>query len=82
MSKPVYAVELKDKAAQYYINNDEATLEEVALLYGISTTTISRHLAELGYKDLKRHKTDRENAILKYLRGRGITTVEDLKKII
>lgn len=81
MSKPVYTVELKDEAVQYYVNND-TTLEEVALLYGISSTTISRHLAELGYKDLKRHKTDRENAILKYLRTKNILTVEDLKKVL
>lgn len=81
MSKPVYAVELKDEAVQYYVSND-TTLEEVALLYGISSTTISRHLAELGYKDLKRHKTDRENAILKYLRTKNILTVEDLKKVL
>lgn len=82
MSKPTYAVELKDQAVQYYVSNDDTTLEEVSLLYGISSTTISRHLAELGYKDLKRHKTDRENAILKYLRTKGITTVEDLKKVL
>lgn len=81
MSKPVYTVELKDEAVQYYVSND-TTLEEVALLYGISSTTISRHLAELGYKDLKRHKTDRENAILKYLRTKNILTVEDLKKVL
>lgn len=81
MSKPTYAVELKDEAVQYYVSND-TTLEEVALLYGISSTTISRHLAELGYKDLKRHKTDRENAILKYLRTKNILTVEDLKKVL
>lgn len=81
MSKPTYAVELKDQAVQHYVSND-TTLEEVSLLYGISSTTISRHLAELGYKDLKRHKTDRENSILKYLRIKGITTVEDLKKVL
>lgn len=81
MSKPTYSVELKDEAVQYYVSND-TTLEEVALLYGISSTTISRHLAELGYKDLKRHKTDRENAILKYLRTKNILTVEDLKKVL
>lgn len=81
MSKPTYSVELKDEAVQYYVSND-TTLEEVSLLYGISSTTISRHLAELGYKDLKRHKTDRENAILKYLRTKNILTVEDLKKVL
>ena len=81
MSKPTYSVELKDEAVQYYVSND-TTLEEVSLLYGISTTTISRHLAELGYKDLKRHKTDRENDILKYLRTKNILTVEDLKKVL
>ena len=81
MSKPTYSVELKDEAVQYYVSND-TTLEEVALLYGISSTTISRHLAELGYKDLKRHKTDRENAILKYLRTKNILTVGDLKKVL
>lgn len=81
MSRPIYKVELKDEAVQYYIANN-STLEEVGLLYGISSTTISRHLAELGYKDLKRHKTDRENSMLKYLRTKNILTVEDLKKVL
>ena len=81
MTKRTYPFELKDEAVNYYIAN-ECTLEEASLLYGISTTTISRRLEELGYKELKRDKTDRERDMLKYLASKGITDLNELKKHI
>lgn len=70
-----------DTVVNEYISTD-ATLEEVSLMYGVSSTTISRHLAELGHTTMKRYKTNRENSMLEYLQKRGINNLETLVKFI
>jgi AraC-like DNA-binding protein len=55
-----------------------STLEETSLAYGVSMTTLNRHLAEMGVKTLKRYKTDEDNRMLDYLRRRNVTTLNEL----
>lgn len=74
--------EVKQQAVKVFLMDEDATIEEVALIFGISRSTLSRALAEEGHVSLRRWKTDRENAIMDYLATLGITTLDELKQHI
>lgn len=71
-----------DRAMLTQVCNDHIasgnSLEETSLAYGVSMTTLNRHLAEMGVKTLKRYKTDEENRMLDYLARRNVTTLNEL----
>lgn len=73
---------VKDAAVNLLQRDPSTTEEEVALLYGLSRSTLSRALAEKGYKKLRRWKTNRENSLLDYLELKGITDLNTLKQHI
>lgn len=77
-----YSEELKDAAVDAYITDEDTTEEEIALQYGISQTTLSRHLAERGYKVLSSYKTANERQMLAYLRGKGVVSLAGLQRLI
>lgn len=56
------------------------TIEEMAIDTGFSKQNVKRALAESGILYLSWYKTEEENEMLKYLRHKNITTLEQLKE--
>lgn len=58
------------------------TIEEMAIDTGFSKQNVKRALAEAGLMYLSWYKTNSENEILRYLRNKGITTLDTLRDIL
>lgn len=71
---------LKNNACIYWQNNN-VTLEEASLAFGLSRATLSRALAEKGLNSdsFKSHKTKEEKKMLDYLYSKNIDDLSELK---
>ncbi|ELA08274.1 hypothetical protein MOMA_06921 [Moraxella macacae 0408225] len=58
------------------------TLEEMAIDVGCSKQNVKRALAEAGIYYLTWYKTKQEDLMLKHLRQKGITNINQLKGVI
>lgn len=56
------------------------SIEEISVDTGLSRQMIKRMLAETGTIYLTWYKTRNENALLQYLRIKGITSLDDLPR--
>lgn len=81
MSKKKFPVEVIDAACADYVGYDDS-LGDVALAYGISSSTLARGLAERGERQLKKYKTTNEYEMINILRAHGITHASQLKEAI
>jgi transposase-like protein len=63
----------------YRYTSNKATQEQLALEYGISPVTVRRILAEKSLLTLKGYKTDKDEALLAYLKMRGLYDLSKLK---
>lgn len=77
-----YSEQLKDEAVQAYISDPDASEQDIARIYGISQTTLSRALAERGHKTLSRYKTAEEHLMLTYLKTKGVISLAGLSQRI
>lgn len=66
----------------YRYTSKKATQEQLALEYGISPVTVRRILAEKSLVVLKGYKTDKDEALLEYLKMRGLYDLSKLKATI
>lgn len=57
-------------------------IEEMAIDTGFSKQNVKRALAEAGVLYLSWYKTDEENQMLKYLRSKRITNLEQLQGVL
>lgn len=62
--------------------NNGRTIEEMAIDVGFSKQNVKRALAEAGIYYLTWYKTKQENLLLKHLRNKGITTLNQLQGLI
>lgn len=81
MSRKKFPVEVIDAACLDYISSDDS-LGDVALAYGISSSTLARGLAERGQRQLKKYKTKDEYEMISILRAHGINHAYQLKEAI
>lgn len=77
-----YSQELKDQAVNAYIADSDASEQDIAMIYGISQTTLSRALAERGHKTLSSYKTAEEHLMLTYIKTKGIISLAGLSQRI
>lgn len=77
-----YSPELKDEAVKAYLADPEASEQDIAMIYGISQTTLSRALAERGHKTLSSYKTSEEHLMLTYLKAKGVISLAGLSQRI
>ena len=68
---------LDGAVAHYQANKD--SMHDIARIYGISASTLYRELANKGLRVSKYHKTKKEEAMLNYLREKGITNLVQLQ---
>lgn len=68
---------IKEITASFQVGT--MTIEDLAQHYGASTTKIRSILAEAGLVKYRSHKTEKEKAILEFLKIHGIETVEKLR---
>ena len=74
-----------DSLALDWIHNEYQsgrTIEEISIDTGMSKQNIKRALAECGELSLSWYKTVEENAILDYLKAKGITTTDQLQGVM
>lgn len=81
MSRKKFPVEVIDAACSDYMHSDDS-LGDVALVYGISSSTLARGLAERGERQLKKYKTTNEYEMINILRAHGINHAYQLKEAI
>ena len=79
MSRKTIPPEVVAAACHEFMTTSD-TIGEVALAYGISTSTVSRGLAERGQRQLRKYKTEEEYAMIKLLHSYGINNVDKLKE--
>ena len=78
MSKKKYPQSVLDGAVAHYQANKDS-MHDIARIYGISASTLYRELANKGLRVSKYHKTKKEEAMLNYLREKGITNLVQLQ---
>lgn len=78
MSKKSIPNEVIQAACTEYMINGNP-VNEIALSYGISPSTLARGLAERGERQLKKYKTKNEYEMIQFLRNHGITTAAQLR---
>lgn len=74
-----------DPLALDWIHNEfrsGRTMEEISLDTGMSKQNVKRALAECGVLSLSWYKTVEENAILDYLKAKGITSASQLHGVL
>lgn len=74
-----------DPLALNWIHNEfqsGRTIEEISVDTGMSKQNVKRALAECGELSLSWYKTVEENAILAYLKAKGITSTSQLHGVL
>ena len=61
---------------------ERPTQEDLALRFNVATVTIRRALAEAGLMELKGYKTEKETAIIEFLKSQGLNDLDALRKFI
>ena len=64
----------------FTINN--LTIGEISTMYGYSTSSVSRALADAGVHSLSNYKTKEEDRMCQLLQAKGIRTAAELSKVL